>query len=70
MKINWKAKLTSRKFWAALMAVLMSLFAIFGVDNLSAEKVETLGWAIAALIAYILGEGFVDAKNTGTKGDE
>lgn len=67
MNINWKAKLTSRKFWAAVMAVIMGLLAAFGVDDITAEQVEALGWAIAALIAYILGEGFVDAKNSGNK---
>jgi uncharacterized membrane protein len=67
MKINWKEKLTSRKFWAALMAVILCLLSIFGVEELTAEQVEALGWAVASLIAYILGEGFVDAKNSGNK---
>lgn len=62
MKINWKEKLTSRKFWAAVMGVILCLLTIFGVEELTAEKVEALGWAIAALIAYILGEGLVDSK--------
>ena len=61
MKINWKAKLTSRKFWAALIAVILALLAAFGVDNVTSEQVEVLTWAIGTLIAYILGEGFVDA---------
>ena len=65
MKINWKEKLTSRKFWAAVMAVIICLMSIFGVKELTAEQVEALGWAVASLIAYILGEGFVDAKKKG-----
>lgn len=65
MKINWIAKLTSRKFWAALIAVIMGLLATFGVEELTAEQVEALSWAIGALIAYILGEGFVDSKREG-----
>lgn len=68
MKINWKAKLTSRKFWAALIAVLMSLLGIFGVSEMDQAQVESLTWGIGALIAYIIGEGLVDA--TGNKKGE
>lgn len=60
-KINWKRKLTSRKFWAAIIAVGMSVMTLFNVDALTQTHVEALGWGIAALIAYILGEGLVDA---------
>lgn len=61
-RINWKQKLTSRKFWAAVMAVAMSLMTIFKIDGEMQTQVQALGWGIAALIAYILGEGLVDAK--------
>lgn len=61
-QINWKQKLTSRKFWAAVMAVTMSLMTIFKVEGEVQNQVQALGWGVAALIAYILGEGLVDAK--------
>ncbi len=61
-QINWKQKLTSRKFWAAVMAVAMSLMTIFKVEGEVQNQVQALGWGVAALIAYILGEGLVDAK--------
>lgn len=60
--IDWKRKLTSRKFWAAMIAVAMSVMAMLKVDTMVQEQVQALGWGIAALIAYILGEGLVDAK--------
>lgn len=63
MKINWKQKLTSRKFWAALIAVAMAAMTLFRVDALTQTHVEALGWGVGALIAYILGEGLVDAKS-------
>lgn len=44
------------------MAVAMSLMTIFKVDGEIQTQVQALGWGIAALIAYILGEGLVDAK--------
>ncbi len=63
MKINWLQKLTSRKFWAAIVAVITSVCVIFGVKDITMEQVTALIMAVGALIAYILGEGFVDAAN-------
>lgn len=54
-------KLLSRKLWAAAIAVVMSVLTIFRVDSVTREQLEALGWGIAALIAYILGEGLTDA---------
>lgn len=62
MKIDWVQKLTSRKFWAAIVAVITCVCVIFGVDELTTEQVTALVMAVGALIAYILGEGFVDAQ--------
>lgn len=61
-KIDWKRKLTSRKLWAAVIAVAMSIMAMLKVDTMVQEQVQALGWGVAALIAYILGEGLVDAS--------
>lgn len=72
MKIDWKQKLSSRKFWAAIVAVAVSIGVILGIDDLTMEQVTGLIMAVGGLIAYILGEGFVDgmrAKN-GTDGEE
>ena len=63
MKINWVQKLTSRKFWAAIVAVITSVCVIFGVEDITTEQIAALVIAVGALIAYILGEGFVDAAN-------
>lgn len=60
-RINWKQKLTSRKFWAAIVAVVVSLCVLFGVPNVTQEQITALIMAVGGLIAYILGEGFVDA---------
>ena len=61
MKVNWTQKLTSRKFWAAIVAVVVSLCVLFGVPNVTQEQITALVMAVGGLIAYILGEGFVDA---------
>lgn len=59
--IDWKTKLSSRKFWMAVTGFVTALLVAFGVDQLTIEKVTALLAAIAVLIAYIFGEGLVDA---------
>ena len=61
MKVNWTQKLTSRKFWAAIVAVIVSLCVLIGVPNVTQEQITALVMAVGGLLAYILGEGFVDA---------
>ncbi len=61
MKINWKQKLTSRKFWAAIIGFTTAVLAAFHVDNLTIEQVVAMITAISTLIAYIIGEGLVDS---------
>lgn len=63
MKINWKQKLTSRKFWAAVVGFATALMVLFGVDDLTIEKVVALITAEGTLMAYIFSEGSVDATN-------
>lgn len=71
-KIDWKSKLTSRKFWAAVIGFITALLVAFGVDDLTIEQVASVISASAVLIAYIIGEGMVDAArvNSQNKGDD
>lgn len=66
-KINWKAKLTSRKFWAALTAVVISLLAFFNVPEMTQTQITALLAAVGTLVAYIFGESYVDAKARSTQ---
>ena len=68
-KIDWKRKLTSRKFWAALVAFITALLLAFNVDAGSVEQITSIIMSFASLIAYILAEGLVDASSTGEKND-
>ena len=61
--MNWKRKLTSRKFWAAVIGVVISVMVLFGVDSGEQEKVTGLITYCGTLIAYIVGEGLVDKEN-------
>lgn len=61
-KINWVQKLTSRKFWVALVAFVTALLVAFNVDAGSIEQVTSIIMSFASLIAYIVAEGLVDAN--------
>lgn len=72
MNINWKQKLTSRKFWAAVIGFVTAMMVAFGVNDLTIEQVVAIITAASTLIAYIIGEGMVDAAriNSETKEKE
>lgn len=63
MEINWVKKLTSRKFWVAVVAFVTALLVAFNVDAGSIEQIASIIMSFASLIAYILAEGLVDASN-------
>lgn len=56
-------KLTSRKFWIALIGFITALLVGFNVDTASVEKITSIIMAFGTLIAYILAEGFADGSN-------
>lgn len=69
--IDWKRKLTSRKFWAAVVGFVTPTMLAFGVSDSVATQVTGVIMAGASMIAYIIGEGLVDAKRTdNTNNDE
>ena len=67
-------KLTSRKFWAAVVSFVTMLIVALGVAENTATQVGSIIMAGATMMAYIIGEGLVDAssamENTETKTEE
>ena len=63
MKINWAKKLTSRKFWVALVGFITPLLLAFGVSEDSVTQLAAIIMAGADVLAYLLAEGLVDALN-------
>lgn len=61
-KINWKQKLTSRKFWLALCTFISSILVCIGMADNDVAQITSIIMAGATVIAYILGEGLVDAE--------
>ena len=69
-KIDIVRKLTSRKFWLAVATFVTELIIAFKGDAATAETVSGMIMAGATVIAYIIGEGLVDADGKQTHGDE
>ena len=67
MKEDIIRKLTSRKFWAAIVGFVTGLLIYFGKSAEQADQIAALIMSGASVIAYILGEGLADAA--GAMGD-
>lgn len=59
--IDWKAKLSSRKFWTLIVGLVSGLLLIFGVDKNETEQIGGIILAAGSIVAYILGESIADA---------
>lgn len=61
--MDWKRKLSSRKFWVAVSAFVGALCVLFGVDELTTERLVATVSALGVMMAYILTEGYLDSKS-------
>lgn len=59
--IDWKTKLTSRKFWLAIIGLVSGILIAFRVDAETVETVSGVIMSAASVVAYIIGEGLADA---------
>ena len=64
-KTDLVRKLTSRKFWAAVAGFVTGLLVFFGQSEATATQVAALIMSGASVIAYIVGEGMIDAAGAG-----
>lgn len=60
MKIDWKRKLTSRKFWMAVASFVSMLVIAFGGSQEVSSQITATIIAGATVVAYIIGEGLTD----------
>jgi hypothetical protein len=63
--MDWKRKLTSRKFWTAVAEFVSMMVVAFGGTEETSVKIVALIMAGAGVIAYIVGEGLTDAAAVG-----
>ena len=57
-------KLTSRKFWAAVVSFVTNIMIFFGGTSETVVRVGALIMAGASVVAYIIGEGLADSSDT------
>lgn len=63
VKIDWKRKLTSRKFWVAIIGFVTTVMIALNIDKMTVEQVAAIISAMGTLVAYIIGEGLTDAAH-------
>lgn len=68
MEIDWKRKLTSRKFWLAVIGLVSGLMLLFKVDGETVDKIAGLIMEAASVIAYLISEGMTDAAGVEAMG--
>lgn len=61
-------KLTSRKFWVALIGFITPLLLAFGVAENDVAQITAIIMAGADVMAYIIAEGMADAAGQGGAG--
>lgn len=61
--IDWKRKLTSRKFWVAVCSFIGLLITAFGISQNQATQITSIIMAGATVIAYIFAEGWTDSSS-------
>ncbi len=59
--MDWRKKLTSRKFWTAVASFVTLMITAFGVAEDTAAQVSAIIMAGASVVAYIIGEGLADS---------
>ena len=65
MKIDWRRKLSSRKFWALLAGLATTTGVLLKVpENTTAQVVAVIG-AFGSVVGYMLAEAYVDGQAAG-----
>lgn len=67
--MDWKQKLSSRKFWAAVVNFITQLLLAFRVAESEVAQVAAVVMAGAGVIAYIIGEGLADVAGATVLGE-
>lgn len=69
-KIDWKRKLTSRKFWIATCSFVTLILIACGKTEAEAKQVAAIIMAGAVALGYILGEGLTDVAGVQANNEE
>ena len=61
--MDWKSKLTSRKFWSAIVNFVTQLMFAYKFTDNEVAQVAAIIMAGAGVVAYIIGEGMTDSAS-------
>lgn len=62
-KIDWRRKLSSRKFWALVAAFSSSVYICITHDEQTAVQIAAIITAGGAVVAYLFAEGWADGQH-------
>jgi len=65
--IDWKRKLSSRKFWSLVGGFISSLLLAFNLDENTVAQVAAVIGSFGLVAVYILAEASVDKANANGK---
>lgn len=69
-QINWKKKLSSRKFWALLAGLATSGLVLCNVPENTIAQVAAVIGAFGSVAVYIFAEAYVDGQAVETEKTE
>ncbi|MCD8382922.1 MAG: hypothetical protein LUC30_08425 [Clostridiales bacterium] len=61
------SKLTSRKFWAAVVGVIVGVALAFGTDSDTITNVAGAVTSLVSIVTYIISEACIDAAAVNTE---
>ena len=67
MSIDWKHKLSSRKFWALIAGFVAGIIVFVKSPERSPEAVGGLIVMLGSIVSYVIGEGLADSKRGTTE---
>jgi len=67
MNIDWKRKLTSRKFWLAVTGLIAGIIIACNGGEETAKTISGILMSAGSIVAYILGESWTDAAADGSQ---
>ena len=70
MGIDWKRKLASRKFWAALAGFVGAVAVFCGAGESVITEITAIISAAGVLVAYILSEAIIDSSASKSEEDK
>ena len=61
-KIDWKRKLSSRKFWMAVVGWVTNVLVLFKFPESESTQIGAVIMSTGVVMAYIFAEGWIDAS--------